>query len=76
MIIRERLKRIKATHKQDYYNNVYDNRTECSSDDIGFYLEDFDEYIDNPVMDRELDTEKVIYTKGQRRILLGFKEEE
>jgi CRISPR/Cas system CSM-associated protein Csm5 (group 7 of RAMP superfamily) len=72
MKIKDRLKRIKATHKQDCYINVYDNRTEYSPDDIGFYLEDLNEYFDHSVLEKELDNEKKVRTKGQIRILLGF----
>ncbi len=75
MKISERIKHLQKSIKTHKWIDVYDNRTEYSPLDVGFFLEDADEYLkDNPdgVMDRELDTENHCTKDGVKCISLGF----
>lgn len=55
---------------------LHDNRTEYSPFDVGFFLEDADEFLTNEVVDRELDTENHKTIDGIKCILLGFGNED
>lgn len=76
MKIRERITQLQNSNiTTQRWISVYDNRVEQSPLNVGFFLEDADEYLKgNPdeVMDRELDTENHNTVDGIKCIHLGF----
>jgi hypothetical protein len=75
--IRQRLEQLVARRpktSKDAWVNVYDNSTEYSSEDCGFYISDYEEFKDLDVLGYRLDSERISnasQTVGQR-INLGF----
>lgn len=72
MKIKERILQLQKSIKTQRWIVVHDTRAEYSPIDAGFFLEDANEYLNNEVMERELDEEVKKTIDGVKCILLGF----
>jgi hypothetical protein len=73
--IRQRLEQIIANRPavaKDIWINIYDNSTEYSPENFGFYISDYNNLLDsiedNEILDYRLDT----MTKSANKLNLGF----
>ena len=73
MTILEKLKKIKARVKIDYYINIFDNRTEYTPDNFGFYINDLEEFSDNLLLQNELKHKpRWVRSAGKEKINIPF----
>ena len=71
MKIKERVESL-MKYKGNYWIAIFNNKCEYSPLDIGFFLEDAEEYLENHIMEFELDTETTDVNDGINQINLGF----
>ena len=73
MKILERLREIKARVKIDYYINIFDNTCEYSTENVGFFISDLEEFSELPILQNELKHKpKWVHTTGNERINIAF----
>ena len=69
--IGQRLDRMIARRRKpakDVWINIYDNSTKYSPEDVGFYINDYEEFKGGDVLNYRLDSE----TRGDGKLNLGF----
>ena len=73
--IRNRIIHLQKSLKTDRFIAVAYNNAEYHPKNFEFYLDDADEFLNNQILDRQLESEHNYNIKGIKCIRLGFGEE-